>query len=111
MRDDLGRRLMWVIWPAFLVAAGADAVFFTLFDPVDLRLFGSPLDISRAAFYTLGFFSFWGLGVASSALTVFLGRSPFEADRGSPDVPTRPRDDAGRDAADRPSNHESGVRA
>jgi len=29
--------------------------------------------------YTMGFFGFWGLGIASSALTVFLGRSPQDA--------------------------------
>jgi hypothetical protein len=111
MRDNLAQRLMWVIWPAFLVAGGAEAVFFTLFDPFDLRLFGAPLDISREAFYTLGFFSFWGLGIASSALTVFLGRSPFEVDRCPLDAPTRPDGCPKREAADGPSDHDAGVRA
>lgn len=76
MQATLKRRLMWVIWPAFLVACVAEAVTFTVFDPIDLHFFGAPLDLSREAIYTLGFFSFWGLGVASSALTIFLERSP-----------------------------------
>lgn len=63
---------MWVIWPAFLVAAVAELVFFSIFDPFDLHFFGAPLDWSRQAIYTLGFLGFWGLGAASSALTFFL---------------------------------------
>ena len=66
------KRLMWIIWPAFLVAGLAEAVFFTVFDPIDLHFFGAPLDISREAIYTMGFFGFWGLGIASSALTMLL---------------------------------------
>ena len=41
---NLARRVMWVIWPAFLVAGVAEAVFFTVFDPFDLHFFGAPLD-------------------------------------------------------------------
>ena len=72
MPDKSGKRVMWVVWPAFLVAGVAEALFFTVFDPIDLHFFGAPLDISREAIYTLGFFGFWALGIASSALTVFL---------------------------------------
>ena len=79
--SDLAHRIMWVIWPAFLVAGVAEAVFFTIFDPFDLNFFGAPLDFSRSGIYTLGFFGFWGLGIASSALTAFLERSPFEVNR------------------------------
>ena len=72
MTGMLARRMMWVIWPAFLVAAVAELVFFSVFDPFDLHFFGAPLEMSRQAIYTMGFFGFWALGVASSALTVFL---------------------------------------
>jgi hypothetical protein len=78
---SLGRRLMWVIWPSFLVAGLAEAIFFTVFDPFDLHFFGAPLDMSRSAIYTMGFFGFWALGIASSSLTVFLERSPWEVNR------------------------------
>ena len=77
----LARRLMWVIWPAFLVAAVAELVFFSIFDPFELHFFGAPLDMSRQAIYTMGFFGFWALGIASSALTVFLeGGTSQQAD-------------------------------
>jgi hypothetical protein len=72
----LARRLMWVLWPAFLVAGVAELVFFSVFDPFDLHFFGAPLEMSRQAIYTMGFFGFWALGIASSALTLFLERSP-----------------------------------
>jgi len=79
MQRDAGlfaRRLMWVIWPAFLVAAVAELVFFSVFDPFDLHFFGAPLEMSRQSIYTMGFFGFWALGIASSALTIFLESGP-----------------------------------
>lgn len=78
---SLAHRLMWVIWPAFLVGGIAEAIFFTVFDPFDLHVFGATLEMSREAIYTMGFFAFWALGIASSALTVFLERSPWEVNR------------------------------
>jgi len=89
MEGSLARRLMWIIWPAFLVAAAAETVFFAVFDPFDLHFFGTPLELSREAMYTLGFFGFWGVGIVSSALTAFLERSPFEVNRGSLESPDR----------------------
>ena len=80
MLGSLAQRLIWVIWPAFVVAGIAEIVFFTVFDPFELHFFGAPLDLSREAIYTMGFFGFWGLGIASSALTLFLGRFPTGSD-------------------------------
>jgi hypothetical protein len=90
MDGKLAQRLMWITWPAFLVACVAELVFFSVFDPFGLHYFGEPLEWSRQAVYALGFFGFWGLGMASSALTVFLGRSPFEVNRCPLDAPARP---------------------
>ncbi len=87
---SFARRMMWVLWPSFLMAAVAETLFFTVFDPVDLHVFGATLELSRQAIYTIGFFMFWGLCVASSALTVFLERSPWEANRCPLDAPGRP---------------------
>ena len=90
--SDLAHRIMWVIWPAFLVAGVAEIVFFTIFDPFDLHFFGEPLEWSREAIYTLGFFGFWALGIASSALTVMLERSPFDAARRDDEAPATSRE-------------------
>lgn len=75
------QRLMWIAWPAFLVAAVLEMVVFAMVDPVDLHWFGQPVTLSREAVYTLGFFFFWGVTMASSALTTLLAMSPFEVNR------------------------------
>ena len=74
-------RILWVLWPAFLVAGVAEGVFFSLFDPHELTFFGEPLEASRQAIYSIGFLCFWAMGASASALTVFLQRSPWEVNR------------------------------
>jgi hypothetical protein len=79
---------MWIAWPAFLVAAVLEMVVFAMVDPVDLHWFGRPVTLSREAVYTLAFFFFWGVTMASSALTTLLSLSPFEVNR----CPVPPQD-------------------
>jgi hypothetical protein len=69
----VSRKLMVVLWPSFLVAAAVNALFFTVFDPVDFSLFG-PFGLNRMTAYSSGFLLFWALGAASSAFTLFLQR-------------------------------------
>jgi len=77
---------MQVLWAAFLTAAVAELVFFSIFDPFELHFFGRPLDWSRQAIYALGFFGFWGLGVAAATLTLMLaGGDAGEVTRAPPD--------------------------
>lgn len=66
------QRWMCILWPAFLVAGIAEGIFFTLFDPEDLHLFGATLELSRTAIYTIGFFAFWAIGVLAAAGTLLL---------------------------------------
>jgi hypothetical protein len=66
------QRLIWILWPSFVVAGIAEAVFFTLIDPQELYLFGEPVNYSRLATYSIGFFAFWALCAASSAFTCFI---------------------------------------
>lgn len=76
------QRWMSIAWPAFLVAAVLEMIVFAMVDPGDLHWFGGgPLDLSRQAIYTLAFFVFWGVTMASSALTTLLAMSPFEVNR------------------------------
>src|SRR6218665_2377218 len=74
-------RLMWIAWPAFLMAGLLEMLVFALVDPQDLHWFGQPLALSRQGVYTLAFFAFWAITMASSALTTLLALSPFELDR------------------------------
>lgn len=75
------QRLMWIAWPAFLVAGVLEMLVFAMVDPHDLRWFGQPIEWSRQAIYTIAFFVFWALTMASSALTTLLSLSPFEVNR------------------------------
>ena len=90
MSNALAARLGWVLWPSFLMARVAELAFFALFDPADLHLFGVPIEAGRMPVYTIGFFAFWIVGAVSSALTVFLAQSPFEANRCSLEPNERP---------------------
>lgn len=90
MSNSLAQRLGWVLWPSFLVACAAELLFFALFDPTDLHLFGVPIEAARMPVYTIGFFAFWLIGAVSSALTVFLAQSPFEVNRCTIEASERP---------------------
>ena len=88
----LMQRLMWIAWPAFLVAGLFEVLVFGLVDPEDLQCFGHPLALSRQGVYTLGFFAFWALTMLSSALTTLLAVSPFEKNRCPVPEHERPQD-------------------
>jgi len=72
------KRLIWILWPSFIVGGIGEVVFFTLIDPQELYLLGQPVEWSRTAVYSVGFFMFWALAAASSALTCFLQRGADE---------------------------------
>jgi hypothetical protein len=63
---------MLVLWPSFIVGGIGEVVFFTVFDPAELYLFGEPTSLSRLAVYSSGFFLCWLFAAASSAFTLFL---------------------------------------
>ncbi|MCG6951576.1 MAG: hypothetical protein LJE90_04330 [Betaproteobacteria bacterium] len=75
------RRAIWILWPSFIVGGIGEVIFFTMFDPQELYLFGEPTTLSRLGVYTIGFFLCWGFAAASSALTCFLQRSASEINR------------------------------
>ena len=77
----LSQRLMWIAWPAFMVACVLEVLVFTVVDPQDLRWFGQPMEFSRQAIYAVAFFVFWGITMVSSGLTTLLSISPFEVNR------------------------------
>ncbi|WP_291014129.1 hypothetical protein [Hydrogenophaga sp.] len=85
---------MWIAWPAFLVAAVLEMVVFAVVDPGDLHWFGQPVTLSREAVYTLAFFVFWGMTMASSALTTLLSMSPFEVNSRPVPADQLPKDGA-----------------
>ncbi|AOW13681.1 hypothetical protein LPB72_11930 [Hydrogenophaga crassostreae] len=86
------RRWMWIVWPAFLMAAVLEMLVFAFVDPSEMHWQGHSLGLSREAIYTLTFFVFWGATVVSSALTTLLSMSPFEVNRCPLPAAERPRD-------------------
>lgn len=82
------KHAIWIMWPSFVIGGVAEALFFTLFDPMDLHVFGEPLAVSRTAAYTIGFFFFWAFAAASSAFTCWLQRSSVDINRLCPLEPT-----------------------
>ncbi|HXZ91504.1 MAG TPA: hypothetical protein VEG36_01360 [Burkholderiales bacterium] len=75
------RRWIWILWPSFIVGGIAEVIFFTVFDPMELTVFGEPVGTSRLAVYSVGFLLFWAFAAASSAFTCFLQRSASEINR------------------------------
>ena len=70
-----------ILWPSFIVGGIGEVVFFTVFDPRELYLFGDVTQLSRMAVYTIGFFLCWAFAAASSAFTCFLYRGADEVNR------------------------------
>ncbi|WP_084738891.1 MULTISPECIES: hypothetical protein [Stenotrophomonas] len=64
-----------VLWPSFIAAGLASAVFFAFVDPLRLREISFPGHaVSRELGYTLGFFMFWAVTAMASAVTGYLLR-------------------------------------
>lgn len=74
-------RLIHILWPSFLVAGAANIIFATLLDPVEIMYRGESLIENRIGAYTAGFFVFWLLGIASSAMTCYFQSGSDEINR------------------------------
>jgi hypothetical protein len=75
------QRIMWIVWPAFLLAGVLEILVFAMVDPDDIRWAGQPIALSRQTVYSLSFFVFWIVIAASNALTTLLSLSPSELNR------------------------------
>jgi hypothetical protein len=72
------QKLMWIGWPAFLVAGVLELLVFAVVDPLSLHWFGQPLGLSRQAVYAMGFLVFWAAAAVGGALTLLLAMPPQE---------------------------------
>ena len=73
------KRAIWILWPSFIVGGIGEVLFFTVFDPQELYLFGEPTSLSRMAVYSTGFFLCWAFAAASSAFTCYLQHTSRDA--------------------------------
>jgi hypothetical protein len=46
------QRILWILWPAFLVAGVMEMAVFAFVDPEDLHWFGQPIALPRQGIYT-----------------------------------------------------------
>ena len=75
------RRVLQILWPAFLAAGVLDALTFAVVDPSELRWFGGPLlDWPPLAVYSVTFLIFWSAISTSGAVTALLSLEPDEVD-------------------------------
>jgi len=65
------QRVISVLWPSFLVASLATALFFVVFDPQELGMLAGVPELTRTGGYTIGFFFFWIMGAIGCALTCY----------------------------------------
>ena len=84
------RRMIWILWPSFIVGGVAETIFFTVFDPMELTFFGEATSMSRLGVYSIGFLLFWAFAAASSAFTCFLQRTANEINQCPLPPPRRP---------------------
>jgi len=84
------QRLLWVLWPSFIVAGVAEGLFFTLINPQELYLFGEPVHFSTIGTYSIGFLAFWAICAGSSFLTCMLQKTPGEINGGCGGRPASP---------------------
>jgi hypothetical protein len=70
-------RMLWVLWPSFLMAGVLEMLVFSLVDPGSLQWFGgAPVEWSSSAVYTVAFFLFWIIISTAGALTQLLANTP-----------------------------------
>ena len=75
------KRLMWIVWPAFLAAGVLEMLVFAVVDPQELHWNGQSLVWSREAIYTVAFFLFWVVAMVSNGLTALLAMPSEEVNR------------------------------
>ncbi len=66
------RRMMPIVWPAFLVAILAEGAFFSVFDPRALGGGQEGFGLSALASYSIGFLFFWTMCALAGGLTAYL---------------------------------------
>ena len=69
------QRLIWILWPSFIVGGIAEVLFFTAFDPLEIGACLGADSVNRTAVYTVGFFLLWLLTLSSSLLTLYFQRA------------------------------------
>ncbi|MHB8747118.1 MAG: hypothetical protein ACYC7I_11445 [Gammaproteobacteria bacterium] len=80
MTVEKTQKVIAVLWPSFLTAGLATALFFAAFDPQELLGRTRFADATRLTAYSVGFFLFWLLTAGSCVLTCYFSRPCEKSD-------------------------------
>lgn len=73
------RRMMTIVWPAFLMAGVLEMLTFAVVDPDSLHwLDGNDLGWSAGTVYAVTFFIYWGVIATAGAMTQLLSEPPHD---------------------------------
>jgi hypothetical protein len=78
-RHPRARRVLIVLWPAFLAACALELSVFAFVDPAEMHWLGRHVDWPRQAVYALAFFGFWLIAALACTLALVLGDTPAAA--------------------------------
>ena len=71
-KAPVANRWAVILWPSFLSACLLEALIFSIIDPGEIHWSGHLGQPTRQGVYSLAFFLFWLIGIACSALVLWL---------------------------------------
>jgi hypothetical protein len=72
------RKVILLFWPSFVIACLATATFFSIFDPLELRLHGLQLFSDKRAAYSFFLLAAWAFGALNTAVVMVLQKPEQE---------------------------------
>ncbi|AXE31838.1 hypothetical protein DK842_19220 [Chromobacterium phragmitis] len=83
-----------LFWPSFMIAMIATAVFFSIFDPAELKLHGNALFSDKLSAYSLFFLASWAFGALNTSIVLLLEKTAREINGFTPPPAIAPDEDA-----------------
>ncbi len=71
-------QLALIAWVGFIAACVLEGLVFSVVDPGEVHWSGRMPQPTRQGIYTLAFFCFWVIGMASAGLALWLAEPPTE---------------------------------
>ncbi|VEB42890.1 Uncharacterised protein [Chromobacterium violaceum] len=82
-----------LLWPSFMIAMIATAVFFSIFDPAELKLHGDTLFSDKLSAYSVFFLVSWAFGALNTSIVLLLEKSAREINGFTPPPVAVPDED------------------
>ena len=82
-----------LLWPSFMIAMIATAVFFSIFEPAELKLHGNVLFADKLSAYSVFFFVSWAFGALNTSIVLLLEKSARDINGFTPPPVVTPDED------------------